>query len=51
MDIYRSNKEFRTEEVESMGNVMIHVIGVNDGMTYAVMSQEDFDSQYELISE
>lgn len=51
MDIYRSRKEYRTEEVESMGNISIHVIGVDDGMVYAILSPEDFENQYEEIPE
>ncbi len=51
MALYRSKQQFRIEEHTSMGNVSIHVIGVLDNMTYAVVTPEDFDKNFELIPE
>ena len=51
MDIFRSKKQYRSEEVESMGIISIQVIGVDDGMVYAILSPEEFAEQYEVIPE
>lgn len=51
MDTFRSTKQYRAEEVESMGITSIHVIGIDDNMVYAILSPEDFAQQYEVIPE
>lgn len=48
---YRSTKQFVMEEVVSMGITQIHVKGKDDGMTYSILTPEDFALQYEEIPE
>jgi len=48
---YRSKKRFRTEPGPSMGVPIINVIGIDDNMVYAVLNEEDFARQYEIIPE